>query len=55
MGFRIPAWARFTAWSDRTFSGPELSGKVLAGTSANWRILVADGTGRGNVRGTIVQ
>ncbi len=36
-----------------TFSGPELSGKLLAGTSADWQIIMADGTALGDIRYTL--
>ena len=33
-----------------TFTGPELNGKLLPGTSADWQIVLADGTALGDVR-----
>ena len=33
-----------------TFSGPELSGKLLPGASADWQIVLADGTALGDIR-----
>ena len=33
-----------------TFTGPELNGKLLPGASADWQIVLADGTGLGDVR-----
>ena len=36
-----------------TFTGPELSGKLLPGASADWQILLADGTALGDIRYTL--
>jgi hypothetical protein len=36
-----------------TFSGPELNGKLLPGTSADWQIVLADGTALGDIRYTL--
>jgi Protein of unknown function (DUF3237) len=36
-----------------TFSGSEISGKLLAGASADWQILLADGTALGDIRYTL--
>jgi hypothetical protein len=36
-----------------TFSGPEISGKLLPGASADWQILLADGTALGDIRYTL--
>ncbi len=36
-----------------TFSGPQISGKLLAGASADWQILLADGTAVGDIRYTL--
>jgi hypothetical protein len=36
-----------------TFTGPELNGKLLAGTSADWQIVLADGTALGDIRYTL--
>jgi Protein of unknown function (DUF3237) len=36
-----------------TFSGSEISGKLLAGTSADWQILLVDGTALGDIRYTL--
>ena len=39
--------------TDGTFSGPEISGKLLTGASADWQILLADGTALGDIRYTL--
>jgi len=36
-----------------TFAGPELNGKLLPGASADWQIVLADGTTLGNIRHTL--
>jgi hypothetical protein len=36
-----------------TFSGPELRGTLLPGASADWQIILADGTALGDVRYTL--
>ena len=36
-----------------TFSGPELSGHLLPGASADWQIVLADGTALGDIRLTL--
>ena len=36
-----------------TFAGPELSGTLLAGASADWQIILPDGTARGDIRFTL--
>jgi muconolactone delta-isomerase len=33
-----------------TFSGPEISGRLLPGASADWQIVLADGTALGDIR-----
>jgi hypothetical protein len=36
-----------------TFSGPELNGKLLPGASADWQIVLRDGTALGDIRYTL--
>ena len=36
-----------------TFWGPELNGKLLPGTSADWQIVLRDGTALGDIRYTL--
>jgi hypothetical protein len=36
-----------------TFAGPELSGKLLPGASADWQIVLPDGTTLGDIRYTL--
>jgi Protein of unknown function (DUF3237) len=36
-----------------TFTGPELNGRLLAGASADWQIVLPDGTSLGDIRYTL--
>jgi len=36
-----------------TFAGPEISGKLLPGASADWQILLPDGTALSDIRYTL--
>ncbi len=36
-----------------TFTGPELNGRLLPGASADWQIVLPDGTALGNIRYTL--
>jgi Protein of unknown function (DUF3237) len=36
-----------------TFAGPQINGKLLPGASADWQIVLADGTALGDVRYTL--
>ena len=36
-----------------TFTGPELNGKLLPGVSADWQIVLSDGTALGDIRYTL--
>jgi hypothetical protein len=36
-----------------TFAGPELNGKLIPGTSADWQTLLPDGTALGDIRYTL--
>jgi hypothetical protein len=38
---------------ERTFTGPEISGKLLPGASADWQIIQPDGTALGDIRYTL--
>ena len=44
---------RIVALTGGTFTGPELNGKLLPGASADWQIVLADGTTLGDVRYTL--
>jgi len=44
---------RIVALTGGTFTGPELSGKLLPGASADWQIILPDGTALGDIRYTL--
>jgi muconolactone delta-isomerase len=44
---------RIVALTGGTFSGPELNGKLLPGASADWQIVLPDGTALGDIRYTL--
>lgn len=44
---------RIVPLTDGTFTGPELSGRLVPGASADWQIVLADGTALGDVRYTL--
>jgi hypothetical protein len=44
---------RIVSLTGGTFTGPELNGKLLGGASADWQILLADGTALGDIRYTL--
>jgi hypothetical protein len=44
---------RIVALTGGTFSGPEMSGKLLPGASADWQTILPDGTALGDIRYTL--
>ena len=44
---------RILPLTEGTFWGPELNGKLLAGASADWQIVLPDGTVLGDIRYTL--
>jgi hypothetical protein len=44
---------RIVPQSGGTFVGPELNGKLLPGASADWQIILPDGTALGDIRYTL--
>jgi muconolactone delta-isomerase len=44
---------RIVALTGGTFAGPELEGKLLPGASADWQIVLPDGTTLGDIRYTL--
>jgi hypothetical protein len=44
---------RIVALTGGTFTGPELNGTLLPGASADWQIVLPDGTALGDVRYTL--
>jgi muconolactone delta-isomerase len=44
---------RIVSLTGGTFTGPEINGKLLPGASADWQIVLADGTAIGDIRYTL--
>jgi Protein of unknown function (DUF3237) len=44
---------RIVSLTGGTFTGPELNGKLLPGASADWQIVLPDGTALGDIRYTL--
>jgi hypothetical protein len=44
---------RIVAQTGGTFTGPEINGRLLPGSSADWQIVQPDGTARGDIRYTL--
>ena len=44
---------RIVAQTGGTFTGPEINGKLLPGSSADWQIVLPDGTAHGDIRYTL--
>jgi hypothetical protein len=44
---------RIVPLTDGKFTGPGISGKLLPGASADWQIILADGTALGDIRYTL--
>jgi hypothetical protein len=44
---------RIAPLSGGTFTGPELNGKLLPGASADWQMILPDGTALGDIRYTL--
>jgi len=44
---------RIVPLADGTFAGPELNGTLLPGVSADWQIVLPDGTALGDIRYTL--
>jgi hypothetical protein len=53
LGDIAPGRRRIVPLVEGTFTGPELSGQLLAGASADWQIILADGTALGDIRYTL--
>ena len=53
LGEVVHGHRRIVPQTGGTFSGPELSGKLLAGASADWQIVLPDGTSFGDIRYTL--
>ncbi len=44
---------RIVPFTGGTFTGPELNGRLLPGTSADWQLVLPDGTALGDIRYTL--
>lgn len=44
---------RIVSLTGGAFTGPEINGKLLPGASADWQMLLADGTALGDIRYTL--
>src|ERR1700675_4167021 len=44
---------RIVAQTGGTFTGTEINGRLLPGSSADWQIVLPDGTARGDIRYTL--
>jgi hypothetical protein len=53
LGVLAPGRRRIVALTGGQFTGPELSGELLAGSSADWQIVLPDGTALGDIRYTL--
>jgi Protein of unknown function (DUF3237) len=48
-----PGHRRIVPLAGGAFAGPELNGKLLPGASADWQIVLPDGTALGDIRYTL--
>jgi hypothetical protein len=53
LGDIVPGHRRIVALTGGTFMGPELRGKLLPGVSADWQLVLPDGTALGDIRYTL--
>jgi Protein of unknown function (DUF3237) len=53
LGERPQGHRRIVTLTGGTFTGPELSGRLLAGASADWQTVLPDGTALGDIRYTL--
>jgi muconolactone delta-isomerase len=53
VGDIAPGRRRIVPLTGGTFTGPELNGKLLPGVSADWQIVLSDGTALGDIRYTL--
>ena len=53
VGDVAPGRRRIVPLTGGTFTGPELNGKLLPGASADWQIVLPDGTALGDIRYTL--
>jgi hypothetical protein len=53
LGDLAPGRRRIVPLTGGTFAGPELNGKLLPGSSADWQTVLPDGTALGDIRYTL--
>jgi hypothetical protein len=53
LGQITQGYRRIVPLTDGTFTGPELNGELVGGTSADWQIILPDGTALGDIRYTL--
>jgi hypothetical protein len=53
LGDVIQGRRRIVPLTSGTFAGPELNGTLLPGTSADWQVVLPDGTAVGDIRYTL--
>jgi Protein of unknown function (DUF3237) len=53
LGDVVQGRRRIVPLTGGTFAGPELNGKLLPGSSADWQIVLPDGTALGDIRYTL--
>ena len=53
LGYVAQGHRRIVPQTGGTFTGPELNGKLLPGVSADWQIVLSDGTALGDIRYTL--
>jgi hypothetical protein len=53
LGETVHGHRRIVPLAEGTFTGPDLNGTLLPGTSADWQIVLPDGTALGDIRYTL--
>jgi hypothetical protein len=53
LGYVSQGHRRIVPLAGGTFTGPEISGKLIPGASADWQIVLPDGTAIGDIRYTL--
>jgi hypothetical protein len=53
VGVVSPGHRRIVPLTGGAFTGPQLNGKLLAGASADWQLVLPDGTALGDIRYTL--
>jgi hypothetical protein len=53
LGETAHGYRRIVPLTDGTFTGPELNGTLVPGASADWQIILPDGTALGDIRYTL--